>query len=102
MGDENSASAVLGDMAHIHEDRIRIYKQVLQNNKDLEADVRAIFERMIEESIRYEQQLTLKFSTENRNEGKVYKAWTGVKVSANTGEKKAILAGCLNDELALM
>ena len=102
MGDEESASVVLSDMAHIHEDRIKLYKQVLQNNKRLEADVRAIFERIIEESIRYKQQLTSKLSKQNSNEGAVYKAWTGVSVSADAGDKKAILTGCINDELALM
>jgi hypothetical protein len=102
MSDEESALAVLGDIARIHDERVRIYKEVLKNAKHVENDVRAILERMIEESIRHRQQLTMKLSNPNGKQGRVYKAWTGVRVSADTGDKKAILAACANDELALM
>jgi hypothetical protein len=102
MGEGEPASIVLSDMAHIHEDRVRIYKEILQNIKHLETDVKAIFERMAEESIRFGQQLTSSLGKRNGNEGIVYRAWPGVSVSANTRDKKTILAGCINDELALM
>jgi hypothetical protein len=93
---------VARDLARIHDERIENYKEVLRNSKDLETDVRSIFERMIRQSITFEKQLPQEGDAHNENRGRVYSAWTGIKVKHDGRDKKSILAGCADDELGLL
>jgi hypothetical protein len=99
-----SSAEVVPDLLHIHNDRIKSYTRVLQSGKEMELDIRSIFERMIEESIKYGQQLNGKIREEVNDDGKIYKAWADVKTKQTftNSNKKTILETCMNDQLALL
>jgi hypothetical protein len=99
-----SSAEIIQDLLHIHNDRIKIYAQALQNNRHMNLDIRSIFERILEESTKYRQQLNGKISEEVNHEGNIYHAWAGVKLrqGISADNKKAILRACMDDELALL
>ena|SRR5688500_17148717 len=108
-----SSAEIVHDLLHIHNDRIKSYTRVLQSGKEMELDIRSIFERMIEESIKYRQQLNGKIRDEVNDDarpddrvgrGKIYKAWADVKTEQTftNSNKKTILEACMNDQLALL
>jgi rubrerythrin len=99
-----STGEIVQDLLHIHNERIRIYTQALHSGKELELDIRSIFERIIEESMKCRQQLNGKILEEPNDDGKVYKAWAGVKAKEPFigTSRKAILEACMDDELAVL
>ena len=99
-----SSAEIVHDLLHIHNDRIKIYTRVLQSGKEMELDIKSIFERMIEESIKYRQQLNGKIREEINDDGKIYKAWADVKTKQTftNSNKKTILEACMNDQLTLL
>lgn len=98
-----SSAEIVCDLLHIHNDRIRIYTQALQNGKETELDIKSIFERVIEESIKCRQQLNEKVSKKNNENGNIYKVWAEIKTKpVIDGNKKAILANCMDGELAVL
>ncbi|HKO79740.1 MAG TPA: hypothetical protein VJU78_05055 [Chitinophagaceae bacterium] len=100
-----SHAEIVQDLLHIHKDRIRMYTRALQNEKEPELDVRSIVERIIEESIKCQQQLNGMIRDEETNDdGKVYKAWADGKTKQifSYAGRKAILEACLDDDLAVL
>jgi hypothetical protein len=98
-----SSAEIVQDLLHIHNDRIKIYTRALQSSKEMELDIKSILERMIEESIKYRQQLNGKIREEVNDDGKIYKAWdVKAKHSFTNSNKKTILEACMNDELELL
>jgi rubrerythrin len=98
-----SSAEIVWDLLRIHSERIRIYTHALQNGKETELDIKSIFERIIEESIKCRQQLNEKISEKNNEKGKIYKAWADIKTKpVIDGNKKAILANCMDGELAVL
>ena len=99
-----SPGEIVQDLLHIHNDRIRIYTLALHNGKEMKLDTRSILERIIEESIKCRQQLNGKVREETKDDGKVYKAWAGVKTKQSliAGGRKKTLEACLDDELAVL
>ena len=99
-----SFTEITQDLFGIHTERIKLYTQALQDDKETELDIRSIFERIIEQSIKCRQQLNKTFDKRTDNKGDVYKAWAEVKIKAPAieGSKKTIAATCLEDDLAVL
>ncbi|MEP7377074.1 MAG: hypothetical protein ABI675_26980 [Chitinophagaceae bacterium] len=93
-----TSSEIVSDLVRIHEDRIEEYRQLLHES-NIALDIRAIFERIIEESTRYSQQLKEKVDIGSGHSGKIYQLWMAEKVSVTDAGKKVILATCAADEL---
>jgi len=100
--DEHILSArAARDLFHIHEERINTYKQLLRASNDIELDVKAIFERIVEQSMEYKQQLQKATRSLANDTGEIYNAWENMKRSLPHADKKSILAVCANDELVI-
>lgn len=102
MNEPQSPAEIVQDLLHIHQDRISVYKSVLHHMSDMEADVKTLFERMTEESIKYAQQLAPHIRKPNDIKGNIYKIWEGPKAPGDAIDKKTIAKACASDELALV
>jgi len=99
MDNDISASQIVSDLVLIHQDRIDTYTQILRGSGKIELDMKAIYERIIEESSEYKRQLEEKLKPPSSGPGKIYKLWLMEKASVSGVDKKTILATCATDEL---
>jgi uncharacterized protein (TIGR02284 family) len=92
---------VLNDLIRINNDRIQGYEKAAKETKSEDADLRAIFTEMANESRNYASELSrcVMSAGENPAEGatapgKIYRAWMDVKAVFTGKDRKAILASC--------
>ena len=93
---------ILNDLIMINNDRIAGYERAINESKDLDVDLKAMFEGMIRESEQYKNELVQKYSEAGggnieegtTNSGKIYRAWMDVKATFTGSDRKAILASC--------
>ena len=76
---------VLNDLVQINNDRIEGYQKAAEETKDIDVDLKAIFIKMAEESIKYKTELVneiTKFGgdpvTGTTGLGKIYRVWMDV------------------------
>jgi uncharacterized protein (TIGR02284 family) len=93
--------ATLNDLIKINNDRIRGYEKAIENTDTLEAELRTLFSRMIEESYEYIRELSNEVTrlggqpaTETTVPGKIYHAWMDVKATFSGNDIKSMLAAC--------
>jgi uncharacterized protein (TIGR02284 family) len=89
----------LSDLVKINNDRIEGYRKAMDQTDDV--DLKALFQRMTEESRVYINQLNEELvkggSGEERNTtiyGRLYRTWMGVKATFTGKNRYAILAAC--------
>jgi uncharacterized protein (TIGR02284 family) len=95
----------LNDLIKINMDRVVGYKKAIDQTDD--ADLKALFQRMAEESNSYIDQLN-KLLIENGDEatqdttlyGKIYRTWMDVKATFSGPDRHSILAACEYGESA--
>jgi uncharacterized protein (TIGR02284 family) len=92
---------VLNDLVKINNDRIAGYERAINESKDLDVDLKALFEGMIRESEGYKGELTSKVASlggdvarDTTISGKLYRAWMDVKATFTGSSRKAILENC--------
>lgn len=92
---------VLNDLVRINNDRISGYEKASDESKDLDADLRTVFRQMIDESRKYNAELTTRIhelggEAEDGTTamGKLYRAWMDVKATFSGNDRKAILESC--------
>jgi uncharacterized protein (TIGR02284 family) len=92
---------VLNDLIQINNDRIEGYKRASNEAEEDDMDLKAIFNRMADESRGYVAELTQEVvklggepTTSTTNSGKIYRAWMDVKATFTGNDRKAILASC--------
>src|SRR5947208_2312147 len=92
---------VLNDLVRINNDRIAGYERAISESKDLDVDLKTIFEGMIRESEGYRADLVAQIQAmgadvaENTTtSGKIYRAWMDVKATFTGSSRKAILENC--------
>jgi uncharacterized protein (TIGR02284 family) len=92
---------VLNDLIQINNDRIEGYERASKETKDADADLRALFSRMADESRQYVSELTAAVArlggdpaTDTTIRGKIYRAWMDVKATFTGKDRKSILASC--------
>lgn len=101
MQNKEALNDVLNDLVKINNDRIAGYERAINETKDLDVDLKAIFEAMIRESNGYKTELTGKIrqhggtvETGTTTSGKIYRAWMDVKATFTGSSRKEILASC--------
>lgn len=101
MQNNESVTEVLNDLLKINNDRIAGYERAINETKDLDVDLKAMFEGMIKESNTYKQELTAKIrqlggavESGTTGSGKIHRAWMDVKATFTGSTRKAILESC--------
>jgi len=100
MANENLVE-VLNDLIKINNDRIAGYERAINESKDLDVDLKAMFEGMIRESQGYKTDLSNAIGKAGGDtdqgttlSGKVYRAWMDVKATFTGSSRQAILENC--------
>lgn len=93
--------SVLNDLIEINHDRIVGYEKAIDELKDGDSDLKALFQRYITESRQYAQELTQevnrlggKAAEGTTNSGKFYRVWMDLKTAVTGIDRKAILQNC--------
>lgn len=105
----SKTTQVLKDLIKVHNDRIGCYQAALNQPRNLDETTRELFAAIIAEGSQYRQQLAHKARQLDKDVratpnvlGRIYKAWSDLKVSLICYTQKAILSNCLyNEEMAL-
>jgi uncharacterized protein (TIGR02284 family) len=92
---------ILNDLVKINNDRVAGYERAINEAKDLDIDLKAIFDSMIRESQMYKDELSAKIA-ENGGEidddtttsGKIYRAWMDIKSTFTDSDRHSILVSC--------
>ena len=94
-------NGILNDLLQINNDRIADYEKAINETKELDIDLKAIFEQMILQSRLYKEELTgLIENNEGIVEddttatGKIYRAWMDIKAAMTDSDRLSILASC--------
>lgn len=98
---QEATTEVLNDLIKINNDRIAGYEKAISETKDLDVDLKGVFNAMIEESKTYRSQLENEvtklggvIATDTTISGKVYRAWMDVKATFGGNSREAILDNC--------
>lgn len=92
---------VLNDLIMINNDRIEGYERAADEAKDVDISLKAVFNKMADESRKYVSELTNHVNslggeseTGTTASGKIYRAWMDVKSAITGKDRHAILASC--------
>ena len=92
---------VLNDLVQINNDRIEGYQKAAEETKDIDVDLKAIFIKMAEESIKYKTELVNEISkfggepaTGTTGLGKIYRVWMDVKATFTGHDRQSVLEAC--------
>lgn len=92
---------ILNDLIRINHDRVVGYEKAIDELKDEDADLKALFNRYTQESKQYATELTHEVTrlggdpTEGTtNSGKVYRVWMDLKAAITGKDRKTILDNC--------
>ncbi len=91
----------LNDLVAINNDRIRGYERAIKETKNIDADLKVLFTRMIAES----HEIRVALATEvqalggeieggTTGSGKLYRAWMDVKAVFTGNDRHAVLSNC--------
>jgi len=92
---------VLNDLIRINNDRTAGYTRASEDTKNVDVDLRTIFERMADESRQNAIELTAQVgrlggepATGTTTSGKIYRAWMNVKDMFTGKDRHSLLASC--------
>lgn len=92
---------VLNDLVQINNDRVEGYEKAADETKDIDVDLKALFIKMAEESIKYKTELVneiTKFGgdpvTGTTGLGKIYRVWMDVKATFTGHDRQSVLEAC--------
>jgi uncharacterized protein (TIGR02284 family) len=101
MATNEKLEEVLNDLIEINNDRITGYEKAIDETKDIDVDLQAVFSKMADESRKYKAELTHAVSnlggdpaTGTTNSGKIYRIWMDVKATFTGHDRKAVLENC--------
>lgn len=93
--------SLLNDLIRINHDRVVGYEKAVEELKDEDADLKALFRRYIGESREYAQELTTEVTRlggdpadGTTNSGKIYRVWMDLKSAITGKDRKTILDNC--------
>jgi len=99
MQQNEKLAEILSDLVQINNDRIEGYLKATEQTED--PDLKALFQRMIDESRTYVSQLNQELMQAGGNletgttvSGKIYRTWMDVKATFTGNNRHAILASC--------
>jgi len=92
---------VLNDLIEINNDRINGYEKAVENTKDVDIDLQAIFKKMADLSRKNKSELIAcvtklggEPSTGTTNAGKIYRVWMDVKATFTGHDRHSVLEAC--------
>lgn len=93
---------VLNDLIEINNDRVTGYEKAVDETKDLDVDLQAIFHGMANDSRKYAAELTQEVNklggvadtNATTNSGKIYRIWMDVKATFTGHSRQAVLENC--------
>ena len=101
MEKQNEITGVLNDLIKINNDRIEGYQKALEETKDTDVDLRAIFRQMADQSMKYVNELTQEVArqggdatTSTTLSGKVYRVWMDLKAAVTGKSRQTVLDNC--------
>ncbi|OQP46940.1 aldehyde dehydrogenase [Niastella yeongjuensis] len=101
MAQNKDVIEVLNDLIRINNDRTAGYMRAAEDTKNVDVDLRTIFERMADESRQNAIELTAQVgrlggepATGTTTTGKIYRAWMNVKDMFTGKDRHALLASC--------
>jgi uncharacterized protein (TIGR02284 family) len=101
MSQNKDLTEVLNDLIRINNDRTAGYMRAAEDTKNVDVDLRTIFERMADESRQNAIELTAQVgrlggepATGTTTSGKIYRAWMNVKDMFSGKDRHALLASC--------
>ena len=101
MATNDNSIEVLNDLIQINNDRIEGYKRAIKEADASDVDLKAIFQRMEDESRQYLAELNREVvklggepATGSTASGKIYRAWMDVKATFSGSDRLAVLESC--------
>lgn len=101
MKTNEKSAEILNDLVEINNDRIEGYEKAIDELKDHDNDLKAIFLDMINKSRSYKMALSTELNvlgseteTDTTTSGKIYRAWMDIKVAFTGHDRKSILSSC--------
>ncbi len=101
MEKHEAINEILNDLVKINNDRIIGYERAIKESKDLDIDLKAIFEEMIRQSTAYKEELTICIQNDGgiveddtTASGKIYHAWMDIKSAMTDSDRHSILSSC--------
>ena len=92
---------VLNGLIEINHDRVNGYEKAIEETKDLDVDMRAIFRSMADDSSKYATELSNLVSGLNgtpadgtTNSGKIYRVWMDIKTTFTGHDRQSVLELC--------
>lgn len=97
----SNLTEVLNDLIRINNDRTTGYAKAADNARDIDVDLRAIFDKMGDESREYARELANEVAalggepaSGTTASGKIYRAWMDVKATFTGKDRTSLLAAC--------
>ena len=101
MSSQNDLVEVLNDLIKINHDRVEGYERASNETKDSDVDLKAIFNKMADQSRGYASELTQHVlhlggepATDTTVSGKVYRVWMDLKAAITGKDRESILGSC--------
>jgi uncharacterized protein (TIGR02284 family) len=101
MARNEKVTEVLNDLIKINNDRIEGYERAVEDTRDKDVDLQAIFHRMADESKQYTSELESQVrksggdtATDTTVSGKIYRVWMDFKSAISGKARKSILESC--------
>ena len=101
MGTQQASSEILNGLVQINNDRIVGYEKAMNELKEEDSDLKALFLGMIHESRSYKMALSTELNVlgeetdaDTTTSGKIYRAWMDIKAIFTGHDRKTVLANC--------
>ena len=101
MARNENVQEVLNDLIKINHDRIEGYERAVEDTRNKDTDLQAIFHRMADESKQYAAELESEVqkaggepADDTTVSGKIYRVWMDLKSAVTGKARKSILESC--------
>ncbi len=101
MEKQESVNELLNDLLNINNDRIAGYEKAISETKNLDIDLKAIFDGMIRQSQLCKEELAAEIvknggivEDDTTSAGKIYRAWMDIKSAITDSDRLSILGSC--------
>lgn len=101
MEKQDELVGVLNDLIKINNDRVAGYERAINEAKNLDVDLIAIFNKMADQSRKYTAQLVQEVThlggepaTDTTVSGKVYRVWMDLKAAITGKDRETVLGNC--------
>ena len=101
MATNEKLSEVLNDLIAINNDRIEGYEKAATETEDIDIDLKAVFNKMADQSRKYKAELSTAVSRLGANPetgstglGKIYRTWMDIKSAFTGKDRQSVLNSC--------